>query len=471
MASLLQNNEKYLEKMRYVFEVFKKNQDEVALLWRPHPLMEATISSMRPQMRQEYDKLVRRYKEAGWGIYDDSSDLDRAVVISDIYYGDSSSVVALFKHIGKEVVIQSIAITPNRIQNMMEWAISYGDKFYFSSLEFNGICSWDLQNGLINIESYIEEDKRCIYRAYGYGKQSNNKLYMAPLMSDKVIIYDLQDKNYSWIGLPGMDDEILKHQKCSGIIIHDNEIFLMPKSEYYPYIVQININTQETKMYDCKKYCQSLKSVFCNASVEFNDEKFFFCLHGNLYEFLYITGEIRKITVRSDGKVKDICVAGDQIIVMGDTVVIYDHAWDIIKEIRFDSCKIPGNVKLDKVYRWENYIYLYSNYSTDAQQIYRIDIQTKERIVTNIEEKNRYYISLVADTKGICFMYFIDGRVYTIDEKLHISEHKVKIEFEFEKYLLTDKNWKENLRSTYNCLNETDILMRSLCSLSGKDVI
>lgn len=38
----------YNEKMRYVFDVFKENQDEVALLWRLHPLIKATVESMRP---------------------------------------------------------------------------------------------------------------------------------------------------------------------------------------------------------------------------------------------------------------------------------------------------------------------------------------------------------------------------------------------------------------------------------------
>ena len=110
VAGLLAHNEKMLEKMAYVFRIFKENQDDVALLWRPHPLVKATVSSMRPQLWAEYDKLLRQYKEEGWGIYDDSADLDRAIEISDAYYGDSSSVVQLYQQTGKPVMMQNVDV-------------------------------------------------------------------------------------------------------------------------------------------------------------------------------------------------------------------------------------------------------------------------------------------------------------------------------------------------------------------------
>ncbi len=107
IAALLQNNEKMLEKMWNVFDVFKEMKDEIVLLWRPHPLIQSTVSAMRPQLWLEYDKLVKKYQEEGWGIYDASSDLDRAIVLSDAYYGDSSSVISLFRKTGKMVMVQN----------------------------------------------------------------------------------------------------------------------------------------------------------------------------------------------------------------------------------------------------------------------------------------------------------------------------------------------------------------------------
>lgn len=110
VGALLQHNEKMLEKMQYVFSVFKENQDEVALLWRPHPLIKTTVSAMRPQLWLAYDKLVRKYREEGWGIYDESSDVDRAIVLSDAYYGDGSSVVQMYQQTGKPVMVQNVDV-------------------------------------------------------------------------------------------------------------------------------------------------------------------------------------------------------------------------------------------------------------------------------------------------------------------------------------------------------------------------
>ena len=39
VAALLQNDERMLRKMCDVFAIFKEKRDDVALLWRPHPLV------------------------------------------------------------------------------------------------------------------------------------------------------------------------------------------------------------------------------------------------------------------------------------------------------------------------------------------------------------------------------------------------------------------------------------------------
>ena len=63
---------------------------------------------MRPHLWYEYEKLVKEYREAGWGIYDDSADMNRAIALSDAYYGDPSSVVQLCQERGMFVIIQDV---------------------------------------------------------------------------------------------------------------------------------------------------------------------------------------------------------------------------------------------------------------------------------------------------------------------------------------------------------------------------
>lgn len=110
ISALLHNDEKMIEKIESVFQIFKEQQDMIALLWRPHPLIPSTIKSMRPELWIEYEKIVNAYRAEGWGIYDDSADMDRAIVLSDAYYGDRSSVVQVYQETGKPVMIQNVEI-------------------------------------------------------------------------------------------------------------------------------------------------------------------------------------------------------------------------------------------------------------------------------------------------------------------------------------------------------------------------
>ena len=110
VTALLKEENKMLRKMKDVFHVFEQNKEEVALLWRPHPLIQATIESMRPELWEQYREIVEWYRKEGWGIYDDTAELDRAIALCDGYYGDQSSLVQLCQEAGKPVMIQDVEI-------------------------------------------------------------------------------------------------------------------------------------------------------------------------------------------------------------------------------------------------------------------------------------------------------------------------------------------------------------------------
>lgn len=111
VTALLRYNEKMITKMESVIKIFKENREEIALLWRPHPLIESTLTSMRPQLWEAYKAIRDQYLAEDWGIYDDTPDLDRAVVLSNAYYGDQSSVAQLCREAGKPVMIQNVEIS------------------------------------------------------------------------------------------------------------------------------------------------------------------------------------------------------------------------------------------------------------------------------------------------------------------------------------------------------------------------
>ena len=113
LSPMLKSKEKLLDKIEDSLTVFKENKNDIALLWRPHPLLSATMSGMLPELKDRYDNIVQKYKDEGWGIFDDSSDLNRAIILSDAYYGDGSSVLWLYELTGKPILYHNIYVIDN----------------------------------------------------------------------------------------------------------------------------------------------------------------------------------------------------------------------------------------------------------------------------------------------------------------------------------------------------------------------
>lgn len=74
-----------------------------------------TIESMTQELSKKYQQIVGNFKNKAYGIYDDSADLNKAISISDAYYGDMSSVVSLYKVTEKPIMIQNVMILERKI--------------------------------------------------------------------------------------------------------------------------------------------------------------------------------------------------------------------------------------------------------------------------------------------------------------------------------------------------------------------
>lgn len=110
IAAFLNDDEDMLLKMKNVFSYFATIKDDIVLLWRPHPLLKDSIKSMRPHLLSDYLDLILWFKQQNFGIYDDTSDLERAIALSDAYYGDRSSIVQLYQKTGKPILLQNAKI-------------------------------------------------------------------------------------------------------------------------------------------------------------------------------------------------------------------------------------------------------------------------------------------------------------------------------------------------------------------------
>lgn len=109
VTELINAPELYLEKLRDTLAYFSREQ-RIVLWWRPHPLFRDTVKTMFPKLLLTYEEIVRNYREEAWGIYDESWDMYLAIAWSDAYYGDASSVAALYSMTGKPVLTQNCEV-------------------------------------------------------------------------------------------------------------------------------------------------------------------------------------------------------------------------------------------------------------------------------------------------------------------------------------------------------------------------
>lgn len=251
VSALLQHNEKMLKKMQDVFRVFWENRDEVALLWRPHPLIKATISSMRPLLWAEYEKIVEKYRRERWGIYDDTADVDRAVCLSDAYYGDGSSVVNLCRVKNMLIVKQDVMYLEKRDLPVYEQVCAgkffsamekVRDVLYFAQITGNKLIQYNMTTGKYKIETVFYGEPEAEKSLFIDIVRVKEKLYMIPDSANAIYEYDLISGKVQNYKLKTSDNKKRIRQKFSGAVVWNDELILIPWR--YPAIIRFHLENK-----------------------------------------------------------------------------------------------------------------------------------------------------------------------------------------------------------------------------------
>lgn len=276
ISALLKWNEKYLSKLENTLKVFRGNT-EVVLLWRPHPLNEATCEAMRPELFKRYKELVERYKQEKFGIYDDTPDMNRAIAISDGYYGDKSSVVALFEAVGKPVMISNIQFENNIIKRESEVRdantdtgsnqikIIYEDMAvvnnygYVAAMNFNGLFKINTETNSAEFISMFPNEIAYKKRLFIVAKSYQDKVIFVPSSGKDIVIFDTITCEITSIPVP--EPEIYNENynvnaKFTEAVIYKDNVYCVCAT--YPGILKLNMGN-----YSVEVLCQGLeKEVF-----------------------------------------------------------------------------------------------------------------------------------------------------------------------------------------------------------------
>lgn len=205
---MLHSNEATIEKLGYFFDLIK-NDGRIAVIWRPHPLLESTFRSMRPDLLGSYEKIKERFIEDNIGVFDDTPDISETVAIADGYIGSgSSSVINLFVAAGKPVFIFNNFLREpvNRndrqiLQGYMEYSRG---KLYIHPYSLNALFSASIDDveGTIKYEGSLPDVKNWTNSAPG-PVALGGKLYFAPYFADDAMCYDPVMKTVEMLGSVG----------------------------------------------------------------------------------------------------------------------------------------------------------------------------------------------------------------------------------------------------------------------------
>lgn len=247
ITGILQNSEYAMDKIRYVLSCFEQRED-VLLWWRPHPLIEATLKSMRPKMYGEYMKIKKGFVHKGYGILDETGDAGIAAVVADAYLGEnSSSLVHYFGVLGKAIYFTNWSIM-KEIAEEERAGIFFTDCYFErnyawfvprSELAYQYLCKMDLESGVISLEYELpgEFDNQKKGSSYFGIAKVGESVILSPVWSNDIYVYRLNTKQA--IKIP------LRRSDCipnfSQVVAFQDKVYLTPRN--YPAVIELDIET------------------------------------------------------------------------------------------------------------------------------------------------------------------------------------------------------------------------------------
>jgi hypothetical protein len=411
MFAWLNGGEEYFKKLRSVFETFR-SRDDVVLWWRPHPNTELNFRTMRPDLLGAYKALVGGYRRAGFGIYDDTQDLNRAIAHSDAYFGDGrSSLVFLYTQIGKPVFLQNGEIT-EALDPALRDELLHSDIVSFTFAP-DGKGEWGfsvLCNALYRVRvdraeaeyvSSVPEEENAVW-LYSAPIRIGDKLLLPPAFARSWAIYDIKTGSWEKIPIPAeaMPTGIWK-SAFGGAVHCDRYVLIYPgeRGVFAKYDTESGAFTYYSEWYEAfQKYVKNadwglfaggaaiegrifLTSPQCNAVTELNPDDMSFKLHragaaSNAYCGITYTKDafwLLKFCAERDGKFKDGIVEWHPDT--GESVEYADlpHTQDESRKGRGFTCAVPLGDDL-YLFPWQADNIVKFNTGTKQSAVYPLDL-------------------------------------------------------------------------------------------------
>ena len=188
----------YLDKLSEVLEILSR-RDDIAVLWRPHPLMDTSFTAIRPPLANKYRDIVSKYKSDGFGIYDDSAEPHRALVLADAYIGDHSSLLIVYAFTGKPIYIFDYKQSSRSLDEQAKEMLSSDIPQFGQEVLKPEEVRIKYPNWYKSAENWLKNQKYIFTAEYGLAKSTFfNAVYNADTQSGKAeLLVKFPDENYN----------------------------------------------------------------------------------------------------------------------------------------------------------------------------------------------------------------------------------------------------------------------------------
>lgn len=327
----LLNQDNMMEKITDTLAFFKEREDCV-LWWRPHPLYESTLASMRPEMLPVYRKIVENYMEEGWGIFDAGEDLNWAIAETDAYYGDGSSVVQLYEEAKKPVLYQN-----TRVKNSVEeevaipiWPCAFcvdGDDIWFVHGKINALMHYNMRENHTYIVGTVPEEKMFREMLYSAVYKWNEKIYLIPCFARKLMVYNIKENKFTEILIQNIE-KYSEKGLFERAYAKGKYLYCIPF--LYEAIIKINMESEEIEYTVIGK----MGDIYITDVAKIENNIAAINVHNNQLLFYNMDTSVLEIKKLDEDRKKIVAIAS-----MGDSLFLFNKSSQALIELNIKNMR------------------------------------------------------------------------------------------------------------------------------------
>lgn len=199
----VEQGEKALDWLEETLDYFEKIKGNITLWWRPHPVMKKMLDQADPEWGERYRSILDAYRAAGWGICDETDNIDRAVEVCDVYYGDMNAILQPFQNAGKPILLKGTDKEHDRLSNearILETRtilnftdfVEDGDKLYFSNNNYNALAVVNKNDWTVEELIPFGEEGETAKDLHLQCVKSKGKICFLPVGAGCAHVYDIE---------------------------------------------------------------------------------------------------------------------------------------------------------------------------------------------------------------------------------------------------------------------------------------